>query len=820
MKPFLCFCGPTRSVSSAMFSASLLLGALTLIGCGGMASMPDTIITTPSATPNPIQGSVFGGHAPIVGAHVYILQAGTGGYASTPTNLMTSGSAGSDAHGNYVLTAADGTFNVTGDYTCTAGMPVYLAATAGQTSTNIGGSNYSTAPLTITSSTATNLGSNVWVLTFNANNLLYPGQFVVFSGLSATGGWSALNGGTRQVTGAVNGSFTLVISSSAGFSGSTTGTAQPQSAVNPAIANLAVLGNCPTTGNFSTSGPGSDVITYVYINEVSTSAAAYAFSGFGSGPFNIGYPSGDALAKAGIQNATNNAAALYNIEGAYLSTTFAGEGHIANPTTPAGNGVAPQSTLDTLGNILAACVDSNNLTNSASNPNVSGSSDNCSTLFTYATTNGIPYGSTGVGTIPTDTATAAFNIAHNPAGNAAYSSQFMTSVYSLQGSQVTPFSPNLSSQPNDFTVGIQYTAGLNPGPSGGPSLVEGAQAVSVDASGNFWFTTKPGLLFTSGYLVEDSPVGVKLYDNYNSTWTYGDVAIDSLGDAWTGNQGNYVLATEVVPPHGSTTTYTLKLQGSNYTYAQGVTADGSGNVFVPHGPTLPPPASTDNDQTLSELDTAGVVNAGTTGNMMASFPPGAYMTHAAIDSSHDIWFTSNNGNVITRVNTSTGAPITGFPLNATTPTVGCPTGIAGNIILSPQQPAIDGSGNAWVTLYNGGSGSLVMEVTPAGVCTAFPVGTGPFGAAIDGANNLWVTNNTGNSITELSTPSGTALSPSTNYTVGGLLNGPEGVAVDLSGDLIITNYTGNSVVEVIGAATPTYLPLGVAAANGKLGAKP
>jgi hypothetical protein len=75
-------------------------------------------------------------------------------------------------------------------------------------------------------------------------------------------------------------------------------------------------------------------------------------------------------------------------------------------------------------------------------------------------------------------------------------------------------------------------------------------------------------------------------------------------------------------------------------------------------------------------------------------------------------------------------------------------------------------------------------------------------------------------MTERNTTTGTAVSPSTNYTVGGLLSGPMGLAVDLSGDLIITNYTGNSIVEVIGAATPTYLPLGVVAGNSKLGAKP
>jgi streptogramin lyase len=209
--------------------------------------------------------------------------------------------------------------------------------------------------------------------------------------------------------------------------------------------------------------------------------------------------------------------------------------------------------------------------------------------------------------------------------------------------------------------------------------------------------------------------------------------------------------------------------------------------------------------------------------MAGSFSPGAYMTHGAIDASHTLWFTSNNGNDVARVNSSTAAPITGFPINATTNTAGCPSSIA-STISGPQQPAIDASGNAWIPLSGAisvpGTGSTVLKVTPAGACTTYTVGTGPYGATIDGANNLWVTNSKDNTITELSTATGTAISPSTAYTVGGLLSGPQGLSVDLSGDLIITNHTGNSIVEVIGAATPTYLPLGLAATNGKLGAKP
>jgi len=836
MKPFLSFCGYTRSGSSAMFSASLLLGALALTGCGGVASMPDTIVSTPSATANPIQGNVFGGHAPIVGAEVYILQAGTGGYASTSTNIMSSGSAGSDpTHGLYVLTDANGAFNVTGDYACTAGLPVYFAAIGGMTATNIGGSNYSTTPITISSASSTYISViNSYALTFTGNNLLYPGQSVVFSGLS--GGWAGLNGGSSTVTSATTTTFTILYA--AGISGTTTGSATPQSAINPAIANLAVLGNCPSTGNFSTSGPGSDVISYVYMNEVSTTATAYAFAGFGSGPFNIGYPSGSALAKTGIENAANNAAALYNIQGKYISTTFAGEGHIANPTTPAGNGVVPQATLDTLGNILASCVDSNNLSNSATNPNtVPPTSSSCSKLFGNATSNGIPYGNTGAGTIPTDTATAAFNIAHYPAGNPGYTGPFMSALFILQGSQETPFSPNLSSAPNDFTVGIQYTEALNPAVGSSPySIVDQPDAVAVDASGNFWFTTEPSNpalpgrpVYNSpgyGYFAEFSPLGVRLNSTYNATYVYGDVAIDSSENAWTGNQQAYVDATEF----GPTTSYVPTSRGSAFTYAQAAVADNSsssGNVFFPHGPTNPPPASNDNNQTLSEITPSNSTSQVTA--LANSFGPGAYATHGAMDSASDIWFTSDtvslsttayaNGTVITRVGSISASPATGFPINSSTNTTACPSSVA-NTISSPEQPAIDAAGNAWVPIYNSGNGSSVIKVTPAAACTAYTVGTGPYGATIDGADNLWVTNVAGNSLTELSTTTGTALSPATNYTVGGLLNGPLGLSVDLSGDLIITNFTGNSIVEVIGAATPTYLPLGVAAANNKLGAKP
>ena len=101
-------------------------------------------------------------------------------------------------------------------------------------------------------------------------------------------------------------------------------------------------------------------MTYVVVNEVSTVAAAYAMAGFATDALHVG-SSGTALAQMGIANAFANAANLETI----------GTG-VALATTPAGNGTVPQAEINTLANILAACVNSN------------GTGSACSTLFANA----------------------------------------------------------------------------------------------------------------------------------------------------------------------------------------------------------------------------------------------------------------------------------------------------------------------------------------------------------------------------------------------------------------------------------------------------
>jgi hypothetical protein len=830
-------------IRSRRFPYLVLISALTVItltGCSGFNSIPDTVISQPDVYAGAIQGSVYGGHAPVTSAEVFVLQTGQNGYAgafSSTNNKLTRGADGSDAtYGPYVLTDSTGQFNLANKYTCTPGQPVYLVAKGGSTSVNIGGSGYASSPITITSAAETG-SSPVYQVTFQGNNLLYPNQQVVLSGLG--GGYIGLNG-TQTVIAATATSFTIITTTA--ISGSSTGTATVISNANPAIINMAVIGVCPSTGNFSsTSTTGSyDVIKYVYMNEVSTTAGAYALSGFGSGPFTIGIPSGDSLALTGIQNATVNAGQLYDIQGGNTSGTFNGEGHIARSTTPAGNGYVTQNTLDTLGNILASCVDSNNTGNgpNPTTPSTGVSSTTCSKLFTYATSNGIPYGSTGAGTVPTDIATAAFNIAHYPAGSTlgstSYTSTFISQLFLLQGAEAVPFYPDLSIAPNDFTVGIKYPPSLNIDTGTGLSPVSGVESLAIDGAGNVWLTSQTVEGTTSsGYISELSPTGTISFKNYNNSYTYGYVSVDGSNNAWTGNAVGTSKETEYSQAGAL-------LSGSGYgpsvfdSYA--TITDYAGNAYVAYGP------STGSFDYIFSLSSTGMAS---TPGAIGSLPLTSHVGHGAIDSAGSFFLTSEDGNSITRV-TSGGLTYAGFPFNSTgITTVATAPSCLGEHVNDPEFPAVDGNGNVWIPNYAGGSGDAVLFVAPTSIppviipyCVAEANDTGsgsslngPFAAAIDGADTVWITNRTGNSLTQL-TLGGAQMSPSTNYQTNyipgssgsGLFSGPLNLAIDGSGDIWVANYSNSSasssLSEIIGAATPTYTPLSSAAHAGKLGAKP
>ncbi len=770
-----------RSLNRNLTLALLVSGAaLGLSGCGGMSTgFPDSVVTSQLETPPPIKGSVYGGHAPVTGSHIYLLQPGTGGIGSLATSILGTGSnptgyplhtnpaTGGDPHipagWQYVISDSSGGFDVTGEYTCTKSQPVYLYSWGG-------------------------------------------------------------NPGT------VN---------------------------NTAIVQLAALGNCPSSGALNFDGSSNTPINYVYMNEISTVAAAYVFQPFtvaaNNDAVHIG-SSGTTQGLIGIENAANTAAQLYSIQGnGQISNPSVGEGHIANYQTQsvsfgsggvtftpnAGNGVVPQATIDTLGNILAACVDAP----------TGAASSTCTKLFQHATTTGI-FG----GTNATDTATAAINIARYPAGNYSASAtqkptQYVANLYSLQGG-VVPFTPNLKNKPNDFTIVINYPYTAVSGYPGATNSTLGkAESIAVDDLGQIWITAQAAHNY-----VRWSPLGDQNAGSSSSGYIYGYISIDGANNAWTGN-ANGTSGIQFAGSNGVfTTTY-----GQGYNIAYTVITDSSGNAyfFAANNGTPNGEYNTNSNYQMWVYDKTGTLTshspacAKNTGPYVFYctgagfiFDSGDNVAHGAIESANKggyLWITSER------------SP---YQIARVTPTGGLAFTFSTNTA-QPEFPSIDRNGDAWIA-NQAATGSIyrfgIQGTYPYynyTTLTSNSTGanlTWTFGSAVDGNNNVWLTNRCGgygnctntngtNSIVEINSANNLAISPPTNYIPEAqypatatnfttILHDSLNVAIDPSGNVWVTNYSaaqnsaGSGVAEMVGAAAPVVTPLSLAAGNNALGVAP
>jgi hypothetical protein len=744
----------------SFFFLPVFLGLIALTGCSGLAtsSFPDT---PPQVHPGAISGSVFGGHAPIVGSEVYVFQVGASGYDSAAINELTPADAqGTDAtHGAYVLSDSSGSFNISNEYTCTAGEPVYLAA--------IGGTASTTASLIdITGSTVTHTGTR-FTITFTGANSLAPNDTVSFSSGAFTtdSSYSGLNGTTQAVTAATGSTFTFSFTSATTIAGSATGFALQGGTQNPAIANLAVLGLCP-----GSSGEFANSLSFVYMNEVSTIAAANALAAFGSGPFNIGASSTNLT---GIANAAQTAGQLYDINkgGVALTTTnYVGSG----------NGTVPQTTLDTLGNILAVCVDSANTANSATNPAITGASSVCTKLFENATSNGVPFADSRTGPFPTDIATAAFNIAHNPAGASADSATVMTNLFALQAAGTPPFTPDLDTKPNDFTIGIVFTGG-----GIGITCGDSPHGVAVDASGNIYAINCDGDKWA-----KFSPLGVPANSTGFGTGLDGpdSLAIDSTSSfVW---MTNFNQKNAIVNRFTTAGADQASFPLPDASVMQDAELDGSGNVWV----TVNTPSE------LVKLNGNGTIldtiRAGLDEPFSVSIEPGT---------AGNVWVANGSDNDASAY-TNAGATNRNSPYD---------TGGINDSIGN----AIDSSGNIWFGNNNG----TVTALTSAGVKVAgSPFETGNRNASdavtIDGLNNVWITNTDGESIYELSR-TGAEITPTAGYTTKPATEA-DGIAIDGSGNVWYDSFNGEVLYELVGAAAPVVTPLSLAVEKGQLGTRP
>jgi hypothetical protein len=557
---------------------------------------------------------VHGGQNPISGAHVYLYAVNDTGYAgpgiaasagNAAVSLLTSGS-GQDGSGHYyVTTGADGSFSVTGDYTCPAATPyTYLLAVGG------------------------NSGSGA----------------------------------------------------------------------NSAIALVAGLGRCTETG-FST--------LYAVVNEVSTVAAAFAGAGFATDVTHVS-STNTALAERGVDDAYS---AIVNLE-------TVGTG-VALAATPAGNGTVPQSEINTLANILAACVNSTGPGSSA-----------CTTLFANAM-NGA--------TAPADTTTAMLNIAHNPGANIA-------NLFALQGSS-PPFLPDLAKAPNDFTIAINYMGGG----------MDYSWGIAIDANDDAWVVNND----TNGPVTVLNPLGALLSGAGGITsgglFVPISIAVDGAGNVWVPDAGNSKL-TEL--SSNGTANAGSPFTGGGLDSPNFIAIDGSNNLWMTNG----------GHAEISEFASTGTAITSSAGYAATNLS-GKYI---AADTAGNIWVTSDDpGNGGLFEFNSSGTVSAGSPI--TTGGLGDPQGVAvdasGNVwvangygdisefsssgsVLSgsggftggglngPVGIGIDGAGNVWVTNSIGSLSEFNSSGTAISGSNGYEAVSldSPVALAIDGSGNVWVTN--------------------------------------------------------------------------------
>jgi len=463
---------------------------------------------------------------------------------------------------------------------------------------------------------------------------------------------------------------------------------------------MTALGDC---GTLSTS-------SFIWINEVTTAASAWALAQFLAPEAQIGSSATNAT---GLRNAFLTAANLAD------STTGAAPG----TALPAGS-ATETAKLFTLANALAVCVNS------------SGGSA-CSPLFSAAAVGG---------SAPATTLDAALNIVRNPGNN-------IPAVF-LASSAQGPYQPQLTSAPKDWTMSITYTGGgLNlPG------------ALAVDSTGSVWVSNYFGAA-VSKFSSAGVPAAASGFPGIGLLQSYG-IAIDSSDNVWVTNQQSVTGANN---SHlGSVSKFSsagVELSGYGYTaggvyYPQAVAADSTGAIWI---------ANYGNSSATVLASDGSAVSSN--GYAVSALP---FTLAVALDGSHNAWFAAQDEVVrVTAADTVGTSPCCSGPSGVavdqtgniwvadyaassvvqltSSGTVSTRT-VLGNGLIAPELLAVDGAGNIWTSNYFGNSISQIAGAT-ANVLSPAP-GFGrdapldePYGVAVDASGDVWVSNSNAATLT-------------------------------------------------------------------------
>ena len=523
---------------------------------------------------------------------------------------------------------------------------------------------------------------------------------------------------------------------------------------NPALAMMAPLGAC---GNLSPT-------QFIWINEVTTVAAAWALAPFTQDISHIGASAtnydGSNKTQGGLANAFLNAQLIANTATGTTTTLP------SNLTTEPGK-------IYALADAVSSCINSDGTTG-------------CTPLFTAATPSG--------GSAPTNTWDALINIVKHPGNNVG-------GVFSAIGPQ-PPFATTMTQAPNDWTLSLTVTGGgmLAQGPGGNPPD-ESPESLGIDSQGNVWVGDHTGIV--SAFSPQGTPLSSTGFGSANATEAYG-LAVDANDNVWL-TLGEYVI-------HNGSRGSMEELAG-----VSSGSALGTPSVFWDYSLDYPSAVAVDSNGTLFIANyyvggsASNLASYNPTTNTFASIPTPAgfgISVALAMDSAHGVW-TSGGSSDISLLHIDASGNVV-----SSTDCCGATDGVA-----------VDSAGMVWLAdtendSTNDGSGAVTLLASDGTITQSFITGggiTNPSHIAIDAAQNVWISNLHTNvegateTFSELagssSSSPGSPISPSTGYALDAGLLSPYSLAVDASGNIWVSNTGAQSLVMFFGMAAPTKTPL-------------
>lgn len=513
---------------------------------------------------------------------------------------------------------------------------------------------------------------------------------------------------------------------------------------NTALVMVAALGSCVNVPSISN----------IFIDEVTTAAAAWALAPFMTSATQVG---SSATNTTGIANAFADAQLLANSTNGLPATL------LSTQTIETGK-------LYALANVLAPCINSDGTAG-------------CAPLFAATK---LPGGSS-----PTDTLRAALNVVKNPGYN-------VPGVFGAISTQ-PPYPSLLAQAPNDWTMSLTVSGGGIFSPT----------SLGVDTLGQVWVADYYGgvtAFSPQGVPLAGTPYGAGTAQSGDYapdgeghgalTEVYG-LAVDTNDNVWAAiEEQPYHSGTfgSIVAFAGSTSGQTLgnelgQVYDASIDYPESLAPDNLGDILVGNYAT----GSVTIYNSSGTLVKSGVGDYVSNGSTVSD---AAFPVSISPDGLGGTWL-GNNDYTITHVDAYG---------NLYRPT--CCDNVDGMFS--------DAQGNGWASNYYGSTvskvspGSIVSGAYVPGTVLLNEVSVGglnyPAGLSIDTGQNVWVANYRGKSISEISS-SGSAISPSYGYGLDAGLSLPYSISADASGNVWVSNFGTNTLTMFFGLATPTSTPV-------------